>query len=78
MKTAVSIPDEIYTKAESFARRARKSRSRVYSEALAEYLARRTPETVTAALDAVCAEVDNRPDRFVREASRRALQRSEW
>jgi metal-responsive CopG/Arc/MetJ family transcriptional regulator len=40
MKTAVSIPDEVYQGAERLARRTKKSRSRLYGDALKEYLAR--------------------------------------
>ncbi len=39
MKTAVSIPDELFHQAETEARREGLSRSRLYSRALAAYLA---------------------------------------
>jgi metal-responsive CopG/Arc/MetJ family transcriptional regulator len=42
MKTAVSIPDEVFEKIERRARRAGRSRSEVFSAALAEYVARQT------------------------------------
>jgi predicted transcriptional regulator len=42
MKTAVSIPDEVYAETERLARHLNKSRSEVYSLALAEYVARRS------------------------------------
>ena len=41
MKTAVSLPDELFERAEELAARLGKSRSQVYREALAEYLFRR-------------------------------------
>jgi mRNA interferase MazF len=40
MKTAVSVPDNVFERAEKLARRMRKSRSRFYSDALVEYVAR--------------------------------------
>jgi antitoxin MazE6 len=49
MKTAVSIPDSLFWRAEQLARRSGKSRSQLYREALAEYLARREPDPVTGA-----------------------------
>ena len=78
MKTAVSIPDELFRKADELARRLGKSRSQVYQEALAEYLLRRDPGAVTRAMDEVLEEVDPTPDEWLAEAGRRALERSEW
>lgn len=78
MKTAVSIPDEVFRSAERLARRLKKSRSQLYAEAVAEYVARREPDSVTEAMNAVCAQVDAPPDPFVREAARQALARTEW
>lgn len=43
MNTAVSIPDELFRRADELAARLGKSRSEVYREALADYLARRDP-----------------------------------
>ena len=78
MKTAVSIPDEVFAQAETLARRTRTSRSRLFSNALREYVARHAPDEVTEAMDRVCAEVGDQRDTFVAAAARRALERSEW
>ena len=78
MKTAVSIPDEIFNGAERLARRTRKSRSRLFSDALKEYLARHAPNEVTEAMNRACAEVGEEKDAFVSSAARRILERSEW
>ena len=78
MKTAVSIPDEVFDKADRLARRMKKSRSELYSRALAEYLARHSPDPVTEAMDQVCADLGAKTDDFVSTASRRILERSEW
>ena len=78
MKTAVSIPDEVFENVERLARRARRSRSAVFSAALREYVARHTPDEVTEAMDRVCVAVDDEHDDFVTAAARRALERTEW
>jgi len=78
MKTAVSIPDEVFEKVERLARRARRSRSEVFSAALREYVARHAPDEVTEALDRVCAAVNDESDPFVAAAGRRVLERTEW
>jgi metal-responsive CopG/Arc/MetJ family transcriptional regulator len=78
MKTAVSIPDEVFEGAERLARRTKKSRSRLFSDALKEYLARHTPDQVTEAMNQVLAAVGEAKDPFVSSAAKRALGRSEW
>jgi predicted transcriptional regulator len=77
MKTVVSIPDELLRKGEALARRLGKSRSEIYREALAEYVARRESGAVTAALDQVADEIDGDTDAWLSEAGRQALARSE-
>lgn len=78
MKTAISLPDPVFRRAEKLARRLGKTRSRLYSEAVEEYVARHDPLAITSALDEVYSAENSRPDRFVKEAGRRILQSVEW
>lgn len=78
MKTAVSLPDDVFAQAERLAKRLKITRSQLYSRALSEYVARHAPNAVTETLNRVCEELDSESDPFVREASRRLLERSEW
>ena len=78
MKTAVSIPNELFDVAERLARRTRKSRSRLFSDALREYVARRSPDKITEAMDEAVAEIGESNDPFVAAVSRRRLEQSEW
>ena len=78
MKTAVSIPDKVFEKAERLARRSKRSRSELFSAALSEYVARHAPDEVTEAMDRVCADLTEQKDAFLIGASRRVLERSEW
>jgi len=78
MKTAISIPDDVFKAAERYARRARKSRSQLYADAVSEYLARHAPDEVTEAMNKVVAELPEPSDPFVAAAARRILERSEW
>lgn len=79
MKTAVSIPDAVFRRADQFALLARRSRSAVYAAALAEYLARHEPDAVTEAMNRVVDLVDDDATReFVGAAARRILQRTDW
>ncbi len=77
MKTAVSIPDDLFKRADEMARRTGKSRSLLYQEALSEYLLRRDPGAVTQAMDESLAEIDAQPDSWLAEAGRRTLERNE-
>ncbi len=78
MKTAVSVPDDVFESAERLARRERRSRSEVYSAALREYVARHSPDEVTDALDRVVADVGGTIDPFVGRAAALNLERTEW
>jgi metal-responsive CopG/Arc/MetJ family transcriptional regulator len=78
MKTAVSIPDDVFKGAERLAHRTRKSRSQLFSDALREYVARHAPDELTEAMDRVCAEVQTTKDEFVSRAAARVLEKVEW
>lgn len=78
MKTAISIPDEIYAGAQRLARSTKKSRSRLFSDAMKEYLARHAPDEITEAMNQACSRAGQTKDPFVSGAARRALERSEW
>ena len=78
MKTAISLPDEVYRDAERLAKRLRKSRSRLYMEAVSEYVARHEPQAVTEALDRLVGQGDLRPEPLARVAAHRLLERTEW
>jgi metal-responsive CopG/Arc/MetJ family transcriptional regulator len=78
MKTAVSIPDDVFDEAERLALELKTSRSRLYSRALAEFVARHAPDRLTEAMDRVIQEIGNDVDEFSRRASNRVLERIEW
>lgn len=79
MKTAISLPDDLFRAAERLARRSRKSRSQLYADALSEYVARHAPDEVTEAMNAAVERVaEPTPEPFGARAARRALERTEW
>lgn len=54
MKTAISLPDQVFRKADRLAKKLRKSRSELYRDALLEYLKRHQGESaITEAVNAV-------------------------
>jgi metal-responsive CopG/Arc/MetJ family transcriptional regulator len=79
MKTAVSIPDEIFEEADRLARQLKTSRSHLYSRALKEFLSRHAPDQVTAAMNRVLDEVGtSSTDTTRRRAARKVLEKTEW
>lgn len=78
MKTAVSIPDEVFEEAEQLARRMETSRSALYARALAEYIARHGTDQVTDLMNAALDEVAGTDGGFAAAAAQRTLQETEW
>ncbi len=78
MKTAISLPKDLFEKAERLAIRARKSRSQIYCEALREYVSRHSPDEVTDTLNRAIEQIGQPEERFVTLASAQALARVEW
>ena len=78
MKTAVSIPDDVFKGAwNGLCAGVRKSRSQLFSDALREYVARHPADELTGAMDRVCAGVQTAKDEFVSRAAARVLEKVE-
>ena len=79
MKTAISLPDPLFHAADRLAKRAHKSRSQLYADALREYLTRHAPDEVTEAMNQVIDAIGPvQPDPFQARAAKRALEHTEW
>jgi hypothetical protein len=83
MKTAISIPDDVFAQAERVAKRLGLSRSELFTKAVQAFLATRVEGNVTASYDAAFGdgsdtEINAQEESFRREASRRALLNVEW
>jgi metal-responsive CopG/Arc/MetJ family transcriptional regulator len=78
MKTAISLPERVFRDAERFARRVRKTRSKLYAEAIAEYLARHAPNDITESMNQVCDRIGVPVDKFQGKAARQILSKKTW
>jgi hypothetical protein len=81
MKTAISIPDEVFAEADQLAKRLKKSRSQLYAEAIREYTVRHDPDEITDSWNRLYDDpdaADPELDAFVAEAARRILTQVEW
>lgn len=61
MKTAISLPDELFAAAEALAARLGVSRSQLYATALARFVAEQDQASITARLNAVYTDVPDDP-----------------
>ena len=78
MKTAISIPDEVFDSADEMAKRLGMSRSQLYVTALREYLDAHRNRGVTARLDQVYEYRDSSLDLRVAEAQTDSLDDEDW
>jgi len=78
MKTAISLPDDLFRSGDALARRLGVSRSELYARALAEFLAKHKTDHITQRLNAVYAAEDSRLDPAIAGAQTRILPRETW
>ncbi len=78
MKTAVSIPDEVFEQADQLARRMGTSRSALYARALVEFVARHDTDRVTDLMNRTLEDAGVADDEFPAAAAQHTLQKTEW
>lgn len=78
MKTAISLPDELFEAADSLAERLGVSRSELYARAMAEYLAKHRHGDLTERLNQVFADEPSGVHPSLRRAQARSVESGEW
>jgi predicted transcriptional regulator len=78
MKTAISIPDDLFESADALAERLGLSRSGLYASAVAEFVAKHRDTDITGRLDEVYAGEPGRLDSALRTAQARSVTPGEW
>lgn len=78
VKTAISIPDEVFQAAEELAERLGMSRSELYATAVAEYVAALRSRGVTARLNEVYADETSGLDPALQRAQAGAVGSEDW
>lgn len=79
MKTALSIPDDVFKRGERLARRLRTSRSQLYARALIDFVVQHEEDQITSSMNEVIRAVGTEADQlFTRRAASRTLRRVEW
>lgn len=74
MKTAISVPDEVFALADRLAEHLGVSRSELYATAVAEFIAKHRTRDLTARLDAVYADVPSALERPLRRAQAHSVR----
>lgn len=79
MKTAISIPDELFEAAEKTARKLKMSRSELYQQALARFLQQHGADMVRESLDRVHAKQSNKGlDPMIRIIGEQMITEEDW
>ncbi len=78
MKTAVSVPDDIFRLAEATARRLRVSRSELYTKAIAEFLKQQDTRSITERLNRVYSRYPAKVDPGLHRAQLKSLKKDSW
>lgn len=78
MKTAISLPDDLFAASERFRARVNKSRSELFADAVREYLQRHDEDEITEQINRVIDELEAPADQFVARAAYLTLSRVEW
>ncbi|MEI6808590.1 MAG: ChpI protein [bacterium] len=78
MKTAISIPDDVFKTADSFARRSKLSRSAVFTMAVTEFLSHHRQEDVTEQLNRVYAKEESALDPVLNQLQFASLPKGKW
>jgi metal-responsive CopG/Arc/MetJ family transcriptional regulator len=78
MKVAISLPDPVFRAAEQLAKSLNKPRSRLYAEAIEQYVGIHGAHAVTERLDAVYGKESSTVDEALQQAQSRVLADETW
>jgi metal-responsive CopG/Arc/MetJ family transcriptional regulator len=78
MKTAVSVPDDLFQQAEAAARRLQVSRSELYARAIAEFVKNLNDNAVTQRLNDVYTQNPAKVDSVLHRAQLKSLKKEVW
>jgi metal-responsive CopG/Arc/MetJ family transcriptional regulator len=78
MKTAISIPDDVFSRAEGFAHRQKMTRSALFTVAVDEYVQKHRSDDVTRKLNEVYAKEDSSLDPVLERLQALSIPKEEW
>ena len=78
MKTAISVPDEVFEAADRTAKKLGVSRSELYSTAVHEYIERHKMEDVTSRFDDLYASDSSELDEYLGQMQSQSMKKEDW
>lgn len=78
MKTAISLPDELFRRAEAVARKLKISRSQLYATAIMEFIERRQAARITQHLNEIYSAEPAKIDPALASAQSKSIERESW
>ncbi len=78
MKTAISVPDEVFEAADRTAKKLGVSRSELYSTAVYEYIERHKIEDVTSRLNDLYASQSSKLDEYLGQMQGQSTKKEDW
>lgn len=78
MKTAISIPDDIFTEAENLAQKLNISRSELYTKAITAYLKNSRSSQITEKLNQVYQDTDSQLPQDITQMQLSSIEKEQW
>jgi hypothetical protein len=78
MKTAISVPNDIFELSEKLAKKLKVSRSKIFAMGVKKLGEEFNKEELAVRINAVCDEVDTSLDPAIRQYQSRILQKQKW
>ena len=78
MKTAISLPDDLFFEAEEYAKSLGVSRSELYANALRAFILIRQQDDLTERINKACANLDTSLPSEIAKLTRQKLLEIEW
>lgn len=78
MKTAISIPDELFKAADQYAKSHGLSRSQLYAEAVAQFLEKHPADHITKQLNEIYSAESAKLDDTIRTMQFSSIDKEEW
>lgn len=78
MKTAISIPDKLFSAADHFAKSHGFSRSQLFAEAVHQYLEQHSSDHITKQLDEVYSSEPAKVDEALSKIQFSSIEKEEW
>ena len=78
MKTAISIPDELFEQVEETARRLCISRSSLFSKAVSEFLEKYSNQKITEKLNLIYSDESSRMEKNILNMQLQSLYQEDW